>query len=657
VIGADVYINGDTGNDGGAGTSGDPYKKISVGLTNVGDGDIVWLQDADYTDITQNGGAPWGITMSLAKDATIQAVNAKNITLALTSGFGVSLNTDNALVIKDCNITFPNSVNTDRFYRRSGTTIGDMTFSNCDIVQSNSSIDYFAEIDGSSRTKSGGNLTFTDCDITYDAGLSFLRVENGIDMFKLSNTDVRRTQDQTGNFPFIWLDNDGISDLQIIDSTIDTDISTKNDFLFSLSSGDKYITNLVISGSSVSTHVATLNIEDDALIDAVFKNSTFTSEVGNPTAEKGDVFNIEKANSIAIRDCVLSVTTADKPTLQIGLGALEPDSTSNINVVIDGCEIISPSDRSVQILNGCAGTQILNSKLTGGNHTVALLSNNCTVKNCIVSGVGSLGIGNFADGSKIINNTIVAVGGSGIVDGPPSGTGYDSWSYNKNATIYNNIIVCDSATEYALTDYEARKGNENQPRGWTINQSETPSTTAITGTAVVGTGSTWTTLDNTLVHENDIMRITAGTGVIHGDYVIGAVNSDTSLTLLGNPGTYNPASADLAYTIIRNDTMRDYIDYNCYWQEDGSGHIMSLDGNDYDTLANIQTKWLTWNNNYPLNDANSLIEDPQFKDPDNGDFTPTNPALKLDDNTWIGAIQPAEGPSSSFTGTFRSIYK
>jgi hypothetical protein len=75
-------------------------------------------------------------------------------------------------------------------------------------------------------------------------------------------------------------------------------------------------------------------------------------------------------------------------------------------------------------------------------------------------------------------------------------------------------------------------------------------------------------------------------------------------------------------------------------------------------LVGMQAVWPVWGDAvFPDNDSLSIEEDPQFKDPANGDFTPTNPALKLDDGTWIGAVQPEEGPSSVFTGIHRSIYR
>lgn len=48
---------------------------------------------------------------------------------------------------------------------------------------------------------------------------------------------------------------------------------------------------------------------------------------------------------------------------------------------------------------------------------------------------------------------------------------------------------------------------------------------------------------------------------------------------------------------------------------------------------------------------NDINVDPGFVNAADGDFTPTNPALKLDDNTWIGSVQP-----SSTAGGYRARY-
>jgi hypothetical protein len=91
------------------------------------------------------------------------------------------------------------------------------------------------------------------------------------------------------------------------------------------------------------------------------------------------------------------------------------------------------------------------------------------------------------------------------------------------------------------------------------------------------------------------------------------------------------------------------IDYNCYLA--GSKCLSNLGLATIRDLVALRNTWLTWpteHETYRLNDQNSIETDPMYADPDNGDFTPTNPAVLYggrDENglpTYMGAIGPGE---------------
>ncbi|MGD2094496.1 MAG: hypothetical protein PVH77_05765, partial [Phycisphaerales bacterium] len=80
ALGADKYVSPDTVDDSGAGTAADPYKKISTAIANVGDGDIVYLMEGTYDEITQ--GLGWYIHITgTAKSYTLKPYNGADINL------------------------------------------------------------------------------------------------------------------------------------------------------------------------------------------------------------------------------------------------------------------------------------------------------------------------------------------------------------------------------------------------------------------------------------------------------------------------------------------------------------------------------------------------------------------------------------------------
>jgi len=59
------------------------------------------------------------------------------------------------------------------------------------------------------------------------------------------------------------------------------------------------------------------------------------------------------------------------------------------------------------------------------------------------------------------------------------------------------------------------------------------------------------------------------------------------------------------------------VDYNCYWNDEG---VVKLDGSVYSLIGTLQAKWAAWSGTWPGNDSHSMIAEPQYSDPNEGDF-------------------------------------
>ena len=97
-----------------------------------------------------------------------------------------------------------------------------------------------------------------------------------------------------------------------------------------------------------------------------------------------------------------------------------------------------------------------------------------------------------------------------------------------------------------------------------------------------------------------------------------------------------------------------WIDNNC-WYTDSASYIgfMAVAGANPADFGAMQTYWLTWSPvQFPLNMANGIDVNPRFASFPT-DLTPTNSALKLGDNTWIGGVQPAAPGISGYRGRYR----
>jgi len=287
-----------------------------------------------------------------------------------------------------------------------------------------------------------------------------------------------------------------------------------------------------------------------------------------------------------------------------------------------------------------------------------------------------------------------SVSGADVQDN--EGTGFDYGIYNNTSynALINNEMKCvnplllwggsyNNVLHNTFVSYDGTAANTGRAivSGRLVATAESTDSNAFTDTTFTD-DSAWTV---TNVAAGMLAIVVGSTGDLGPVYYGVVVSTDTNQVTVeewikcSDDSTGAPAddtyfvrvSAFAEHNVIRNNILDasdasftmtfDYnprsgeedIDNNCY---NIGTHFTNLDWTkeqDYfETLAAIQTKWSTFSNSFPLNDAGSISADPQFKDAANGDYTPANSELKLDDNTWIGAVQP-----KCKRGKLRSRYK
>jgi len=132
------------------------------------------------------------------------------------------------------------------------------------------------------------------------------------------------------------------------------------------------------------------------------------------------------------------------------------------------------------------------------------------------------------------------------------------------------------------------------------------------------------------------------------------VNKNVTVALWSEHNTvrnniFDGAAANYTITYDFNPRSGDCdVNYNCY--RNGMQGLSNLGSTGIPNLDALRNKWLTWPTEfetYRLNDQNSIEADPQYADPLNGDFRPTNPAVinggEPDSNgnpQFMGALAP-----------------
>jgi len=486
----------------------------------------------------------------------------------------------------------------------------------------------------------------------------------------------------------------GGMNLTVEDSNITSSANVGLCFYFAPNTTADPARNLTISNSTLLAGSSGIYCEG-AAGDMTISNSTLTS---TNTAGKTIWFVAGRVKSLTITD---SSIIADKTTG--GFGIMQQDSTSACNSIrirntkIDGytgvtlmnhiqlcefdkCDIDGvggpafifdfddPDIKNVKITNNTLDSvsstafysyadnvELKNNVMHGGSHTCTLSSNYCHVYDNISVGGGALY--DFGNYNKVHNNTFIgsASGNSStVITGNAVGVGPCA----KGGQFYNNIVVCRNSGQ-AFDDYDEYCGLDSAGRNREITLTETVANTTwnATGTIMNGKGSTWATAGAKRVSVGDIVRVKAGTNVITGDYYVKSISLATRITLQYGIGA-SPSS--VTYSIIVNDAIDCYVNYNCYYQT-GSGYLARLtaDATMCNTIAAMRSAWNGWNIPYgTVNDSNSISANPKFVDMDAEDFNlmADSPCINAADNGGAMGAKPGPVPPStvSITGYIKN---
>jgi len=446
-------------------------------------------------------------------------------------------------------------------------------------------------------------------------------------------------------------------DLTIINSDITVDAPGILDATGEISIGDS------CSITSTNGNVMVLNLSTEkltigsAILTAIssggrgiFLNTTGTLDIftAKGTTIRADSFGIHMQDGVDNYDMQgCDIESISGTAVFLGTETFKDKvSIKRLTIIDNVIKAISSGARGLMVQKDTTNFLIKDNTITGDSHALWVEGDTGEVTENIVEAITTIGFGAFGSNFSIHHNTIKTGGSTALITASGAiGTASKRKPASVNLNIYANI--CVSANGLGYWDYDETTGIAGQSgRGVDITLAETETATDLDLNGVMtGTGSAWDTAGANKVFVGSTVDITAGTAITPGTYTVVSVVSDTSLILDRTPGDYNPASADLAYTINRSDVMNDYQDNNCYWNESGPIAVtLGQKDNDQDctTVAEIRTAWLTataagtpWNVNYATtNDINSLIEDPLLDD----DLVPHNQNVI---DAGMGAVQPA----------------
>ena len=160
---------------------------------------------------------------------------------------------------------------------------------------------------------------------------------------------------------------------------------------------------------------------------------------------------------------------------------------------------------------------------------------------------------------------------------------------------------------------------------------------------------------NNIQHNTCISIIPGGSGITTSNYY----GRDPLGNTVQNNIFYASLGGDFAVDLDEGDSgwfPENYFDYNCYYG--GSEGVFRSNGIIYNDIATLRSAWDSFNGPYGDNDKNSLIADPCFIDPLNGDFVlqpdsvcvnSGRPTLGSGFST-MGALQPFAGAESLLPG-------
>ncbi len=405
---------------------------------------------------------------------------------------------------------------------------------------------------------------------------------------------------------------------------------------------DLTLNNCVVGTGSSATNIQA--IQGVAKTGTPLRNVTLTDCELSGKGTKGAVNIPDIADFTMTGTTVLSPsTTAAQHAIILTLDILEThirDSfigTSSSRTGLSGIDMNAlDSCNVVEIYN----TEFWNSKrcfvIQEFADTVVMNNNSFDMIEVADEHCVDFGVDDFS-GTAITNvifqgNTIEVAGTDDGIHGLFFGRGIQNYSVTKNIIDSPGFTLVLKSTGGTFTHN-------------TIIQKATVNSPVVNFKGAIG--NTFT--HNTLVGNTDAAALTLQTGDIPTPDVDSEYNIITDNIVFSTGTVWDFSILDPTVDVTK--LVTNTIDRNCLF---GATHNYSLDTANK-TIAQAVTFWTANAVGLPeLNDRNTISVNPGFKDPANGDYTPTNPELKLDDNTWIGGVQPvaADGSSGVFYNGF-----
>ena len=372
---------------------------------------------------------------------------------------------------------------------------------------------------------------------------------------------------------------------------------------------------------STSTTLRMMRVTD-AIGPTYFRNITFTAKY--PLW----IESYNSSNTVTfIEDCTFTDVTEQKGTAA-GLGPLGPET---------------PSTNTVE------GVVLTGNKIVGFDIGIQDTANTTHITDNIFDCSDSiLFFGTYKPYIK--NNTFVVKANTGAGDTPDRSIMFgrnwmSDYTVKANTTFTATTVVSSAAWNLAHA-----VADDMSIVGITSTNTGTPLLLYYGLITIVNDGT-------------DTVTVAKWIDVSNGNVVTPADATYHAIALKWSTGAYvinnimDGALGTGIFTFDFNPVPGDHImDYNCYVA--GSNGFSNLGSTSQADLSALQAKWAAWPmDTYGLagkagswyvspltsNDENSLEEDPLLDD----DYVPHNLALKLDDNTWIGGVQPVAGDGSS----------
>ena len=458
VFAADVYVDPNDADDAG-GTLEDPYQKVATALTNVGDGDTVYLMAGTYNDVSQ--GSNWYIDLDDAKTVTFRPYNNADITLEFKGGKqGIRIDGDASTIVHFVDITFDGSGGPDYVIYKPTGKDATVTFTRCTLYNTGSGNSYF--MFGATGTGGLGTLIFDNCTITAD---KYVFYTGEFALLRVKNSSVTATANSIfyckGINPAVF------GDIIFEDSVLSANATTYGNILDiegrsfdGVSSWD----NLVVKGCSITYGRSALRVCITEIENALFMNNTITA-VGPSGGESAIQVGFENSrldawaasqsyvvdnmvyNDVSTYICYKAHTSSasDEP----GTGAnwreyWSPLICCKAAIIGNTCSYNTPGQSHAIFVGFSADSaEIAYNNVSGGEYQLVVKARRCNIHHNVLYGPKPLHV--FAGGEHSIwNNTCYGTSSYACYISGQDGI------HTKNNTIINNIFDASGGSTWSM---------------------------------------------------------------------------------------------------------------------------------------------------------------------------------------------------------------